>query len=527
MTAKHKRWGVLAAATLALGMMTIDVSAVRLALPSIQNELDISDVAQQWVVNAYVLTMGVFCIAGGRAGDRFGRRRVFEIGVAIFVSGSVLCGLSESSAMLIAARAAQGVGAAIMTATNLAMVTDAFTGESLGKAMGVLAGVGTIGVSVGSLFGGFLIQEAGWEWIFFINVPVALIVIALVRWSVPERRADRAPVIDLAGLAGLFVGITALTLAVMQAPVWGLASAVTLVLLGVSIVVLWAWMRVEGRVDDPLVDPGLLRGANLGANFVAFCVPFVLSGLNVLLSIYLQNVLEYSPFQAGLLMLPLAVTGAIGSLMVGWLLHELGERTVVTGGMLVAAAGVFAIGTAIGESNHYAAAIPGLLLFAFGSAVAVPSMSTALMAAAELGRRGMVSGVYNTARIIGGTLGLAVLGAVLAGLEMAKLNDDETHHAVSQVEGTHIHNALAGGTANGSLEGLSPEQADQVRGGVQSIFDASFATTLRLSAIVALAGAAVAYACIPRLRAEAARRAPAVAAAPTPVEPVQPTSLES
>jgi EmrB/QacA subfamily drug resistance transporter len=501
---KRKRWGVLASATLALGMMTIDVSAVRLALPSIQNELEISDVAQQWIVNAYVLTMGIFAIAGGRAGDRYGRRLVFTIGVVVFVSGSILCGLSDSSTMLIAARAGQGVGAAIMTSTNMAMVTDAFAGASLGKAMGVLGGVGTIGVSIGSLVGGLVIQLAGWEWIFFLNVPVAVVVVALVQWSVPKGRADSASGIDWTGLAGLFAGMTGLTLAVMQAPVWGLASVATLGLLGASILVIWAWLRAETRARDPLVDPELLRGATLGANFVAFCVPFVLTGLNVLLAIYLQNVLDYSPFQAGLLMLPLAITGMVGSLMVGWLLGRLGARKVVTAGMLVAALGVFLIGTAVEASNHYVAMVPGLLLFAFGGAVAVPSMSTALMASAEVLRRGMVSGVYNTARIIGGTLGLAVLGAMLAGFESSRLEADEAGGLLDRVDATHVHNLLAGGEAAGALAGLSAQQATAVQEGVRSVFDHAFADTLQLSAIVAIAGAAVAFRIIPRLRPPAA-----------------------
>jgi EmrB/QacA subfamily drug resistance transporter len=502
LTSSRKRWGVLAAATLALGMMTTDVSAVRIALPSIQNELDISDVAQQWVVNAYVLTMGVFAIAGGRAGDRLGRRAVFMAGVAIFVGGSVLCGLSNGSGMLIAARAFQGVGAAIMTSTNMAMVTDAFAGHSLGKAMGVLGGVGTIGVSLGSLFGGALIELAGWRSIFFINVPMAIAVIALVRWSVPERRVDHAPGIDVSGLVGLFAGITALTLGVMQAPVWGLTSAVTLSVLAGAIIIIGAWLRVEARSPDPLVDPRLLRGPVLGANFVAFCVPFMLTGLNVLLAIYLQNVLGYSPLQAGSLMLPMVITGTLGSLSVGWMLEKLGEQVMVTGGMLVAGLGAFLVGVGAG-ANEYSAMLPGLLLFSYGGAVSVPSMSTALMASADEAQRGMVSGVYNTARIIGGTLGLAVLGAVLATLESSKLDAEESSGLLSKIEGTHVHNLLSGGQANGAVEGLSQQQISEIEAGVRTIFDASFATTLKLSALIAVVGAVVAFRTVPGLRRRA------------------------
>ena len=198
-TSETRRWWVLAAATLALGMMTIDVSIVRVALPTIQQELDASDVSQQWIVNAYLLTMGTFAIVGGRAGDLLGRRRVFLAGVVIFISGSMLSGLAPSTGVLIAARALQGFGAAIMTPGNVAMVTDAFAGRSLGKPMGVLTGIGSIGVSIGALVGGLLITLGGWRLIFFINVPFSVLVFAIVVRYVPERRLEHPPGLDLPG----------------------------------------------------------------------------------------------------------------------------------------------------------------------------------------------------------------------------------------------------------------------------------------------------------------------------------------
>ena len=184
---------MLAAATLALGMMTIDVSVVRVALPTIQQELDASDVSQQWIVNAYLLTMGDLRDRRRSGGDLLGRRRVFLAGVVIFITGSMLSGLAPSTGVLIAARALQGLGAAIMTPGNVAMVTDAFAGRSLGKPMGVLTGIGSIGVSVGALVGGLLITNAGWRLIFFINVPISVLVFAIVVRYVPERRLEHPP----------------------------------------------------------------------------------------------------------------------------------------------------------------------------------------------------------------------------------------------------------------------------------------------------------------------------------------------
>jgi EmrB/QacA subfamily drug resistance transporter len=502
--ATRAQWAVLGAATLALTMMTVDVAIVRVALPTIQAELDTSDVAQQWIVNAYLLTMGTFAIVGGRAGDRFGRRRVFMIGVVIFIGCSVLCGISSSSGMLIAARAGQGIGAAIMTPGNIAMVTDAFSGAALGKAMGILVGIGSIGVSMGALVGGALIDSVGWESIFFINVPISLIVLLLVSISVKEHREREAPGLDIPGLVSLTIGMTALTVAVMQAPVWEISSDKTLAAFAIAAVALAVWFAIESRASDPLVDLAVIRGPMLGANVVAFCVPFVLSGLAVLLAIYLQNVLGYSALETGLLMLPMTVPGMLGSLSSGWLLAHLGARVVVSGGMLLTAVGAYAVGVGA-SADDYGALIPGLVVFSFFASVALPAMTTTLMGGVKADERGMVSGVYNTARLIGATLGLAVMGALLAAIEQQKLDDELAAHQIDRVEETHIHNILAGGSRQQELESLPDKEQAQVEADLTTVFDDAFSATIKLSSLVALFGALVAYSVVPRLRAPPTR----------------------
>ncbi len=494
---KHQ-WGVLAAAVLALGMMTIDVSIIRVALPTIQNELNLTDSAQQWIVNAYLLTMGTLAIAGGRAGDRIGRRGIFLVGVVVFIVCSVIGGLSDSGGMLIAARAGQGVGAAIMTPGNTAMVTDAFSGTSLAKAMGILVGVGTIGVSAGALLGGFLIEVASWRWIFFINVPVAMVLIGLVIAYVPESRAERPPGLDPAGLATLVIGMTALTLALVQAPVDSML--LTVAILVFAALVLAAWYFIEGRVKDPLVDPKVMHGPMVGGNFVAFCVPFVLSGLSVLLAIYLQNVLDYNPLQTGLLLLPLTIPGLFASLVSGPLTGWLGARVVVTGGMAMAAIGVFAVGLGA-EGATYDRLLPGLIVFALGSGVALPPMTATIMASAEEQERGMVSGVYNTARLIGATVGLAAMGSLLGSLEQGQIEHEQAKGNLTEVEAGHVRHLLAGGDSVEQFNELSKKEQDQTLSEMREIFDSSFATTLMLSSIVAAIGAITAFFVVPRLRA--------------------------
>jgi EmrB/QacA subfamily drug resistance transporter len=487
-------------------MMTIDVSIVRLALPDAQNDLDLSDAAQQWIVNAYLLTMGAFAIAGGRAGDRVGRRSAFLVGVVVFVGCSVLAGVAQSGAMLVAARAGQGVGAAIMTPGTTAMVTDAFSGASLARAMGILAGIGAFGTTAGSLLGGTLVELAGWRSVFFINVPVSLVVLYLVVKDAPERRLEDPPGSDWRGLTLLVVWMTALTLALVQLPAW--STEATLALLGTAAFSLVAWLFVESRADDPLVDLKVVRGPMLGANFVAFCCPFVLSGLAVLLAIYLQVVLGYSALETGFLMLPLTVPTLLGSLASGAIASRVGSRSRVTGGMLLAAAGCFATGLGAGSTDDYTMIAPGLIAFGLGSGLALPAMTAVIMASASERERGMVSGVYNTARMLGATIGLAAMGALLASLEQDNLTSEQKRGQLTTVEATHVHNLLAGGEAKGALDSLSPKEVAETERGMKRVFDAAFATTLELASIVALLGAAVAFYVVPRLRAPPATTPP-------------------
>ncbi len=417
MASERSRNLVLVAMILALGMLTIDVTVVRVALPTIQRELGVSSVEQQWVVNAYLLTVGVFVVAGGRAGDLFGRRRVFLVGLGLFTVCSALSGLAGSGGELIAARAGQGAGAAIMTPGTFSIVTDAFDGPGLGRAMGSLTGTAAAGLSIGPLLGGVLIAVAGWRWIFFINIPLGILAAIAVARHVPERRRLGAPRIDFAGLVTLGLGLTAVSVGLMQGEGWGWVSARTLgVLLGGVILLIGFW-RLERRVDAPLVDPRVLRRRELAAaNGVGFCAQFVSTGFTVLVAIYLQDELHYSPLATGALLLPMTIPLLIASPLSGRLLERAGARLLTTAGMALVAAGVawVAIGATGGK---LAGLLPGFVLFGCGFAAVLTTLTTAVMAAAGELDRGMVSGIYNTARNVGASLGVAVTSSVLFTLE--------------------------------------------------------------------------------------------------------------
>jgi EmrB/QacA subfamily drug resistance transporter len=453
----RRPWLVLAAMTTALGMLTIDTTVVRVALPTIQRELGTSALAQQWVVNAYLLTLAVFVIAGGRAGDLFGRRRVFLVGLVVFTACSALAGSADGSALLLVARAGQGIGAAIMLPGTLSIVTDAFAGPRLGRAIAVISTVAAAGVSVGPLLGGVLTEFAGWRWIFFVNLPVGIAAFVLTLLVVPEWKKDEAPPLDLRGLALLGAALTALTLGLMQAQDWGWTSPGFAGLLVGAVVAFGLFVARERRSRAPLVDLELLRGSSLVANTVGATAQFAITGLTVLAAIYLQTVLRFSPFDAGLRMLPLTVPALFGSPLTGRLLERISGRTLATAGMVLMAGGMLASGIGADLSDRYVALVPGFLLFGVGFSVVFTVMTTLVMASAKTADRGMASGVYNTARNLGAALGVAVMGGLLAAESGA---------------------------------------------GTRSDVDGAFALTLEVSAAVLALGALLGWLWLPRGRAE-------------------------
>lgn len=487
---------------LAMGMLTIDATIVRVALPSIQRELDLTDVAQQWIINAYLLTLGVFVVAGGRLGDLLGRRRVFLLGLGLFTACSVLSGLAPSGGLLIAARAGQGLGAAIMMPGCTAIVTDAYAGPHLGRAMGIMAGTAAAGLSIGPLLGGVILEVASWRWIFFVNVPIAILATALTVRAVPDVRRPDAPPIDYPGLVTLGVSLTALTLGVMQAQTWGWASPATLGLLALGAAGFAVFVAVEARAPMPLIDVALLRRrAMAAANFTGFSAQFVVTGLVVLLAIYLQNVLAYSPLATGALLLPLTLPVLAMAPIAGRLADRVAPRTLVGSGMTVLAAGTLAIGLAV-RSDAYLPMLPGLVAVGGGFAVCLTSMTTAIMAAARGADRGMVSGVYTTARDIGASLGVAVMGSLLSTLEAARLADDR----LDRVDDERVHALLAG--AETALRGVSAAQAEAARRLADEAFAAALSTTIMLTAVVTAAGAAAAWMFLSRERPTAAPASP-------------------
>ena len=394
-------------------VVVLDATIVAVALPEIQRDLGFSQAGLQWVISAYTLVFGGFLLLAGRAADLWGRRRMFMVGLVVFTGASLACGLAASPTALVLGRIAQGLGAAIVAPSALSSLTTLFPeGDGRGRALGVWTAAAAGGGATGWLLGGLLAGSVGWEWVFFINLPVGLAGAALAPVLVSESRDQSAPPrLDVAGAVSVTAGLTLLVYGITRVEEAGLASPVTLSSLASSVVLLALFVVVEGRVRYPLVPLGVFRSrALLRANLVALVLTAATTPPMLLCTLYVQQVLGFPPAQAGLVFPPfnLAVIG--GSLLGPRLVARLGPRTTMVCGLIAIAAGS---ATLLGVSPHGGGyllyLIPAFVLMGTGLGCASVASTASGTAAADGGLQGLASGLLNSAAQIGTVLGLAIL----------------------------------------------------------------------------------------------------------------------
>ncbi|MDP1847125.1 MAG: MFS transporter [Solirubrobacteraceae bacterium] len=413
-TDDNRRWWTLAAMCFALFMVMLDNTVVNVALPSIQDDLHTSIAGLQWTVNAYTLAFGVLLVTGGRLGDIFGRRRIFLTGVVIFAASSLFIGFSQTSAWLIAGRAAQGVGAALMMPATLSIITNVFPPQERGRAIGTWAGVSALALAIGPVLGGVLVEHVSWQSIFFINLPVAVGAIAVTLFATHESRDETVlPTVDYAGVAAFTIGMTGLTLALVEAGDWGWTSARVLGLFALAAVALSVFAVVERRVRVPMVDFSFFASRTfLGANIVAFIVSFAMLGMFFFLTLYMQNILRYSPLEAGIRFLPSTLMVILVAPIAGRQTDRVGPRPLIVAGLsLVAISLVWQ--SFLTPTSGFGFLLPGFVLMGIGIALTMSPMSTAAMNAVDQSKAGVASGILSMNRMVGGTLGVAVLGAFI------------------------------------------------------------------------------------------------------------------
>ena len=419
----RRHWWVLVGTCMGLFLLMLDSTVVALALPTIEKELHASRDNVQWVLNGYLLVISVLVVTAARLGDIYGRRLIFLIGMAVFAAGSVLAAVADDDAVLVLARVVQGAGGAAMLSLSLAIVSHAFPVEQQGRALGVWAAVSALALAIGPLVGGALI-DLDWRLIFWINLPISAVGIAITWWAARESRDETAPPkLDLPGLATFTPGLLAVIFALVRSDDWGWGSAKTLGLLAAGVLLLCAFYAIEHRVDSPIVDFGLFRnGPYLGASAAAFALVGAYWVVIFFQPQYLQQILGHGPVAAGLLVLPITAPMVFISPFCGGLIDRFGPRGLMTFGMVCGAVGL-ALLTQIDASSSYGALLPGYLLFGISLGLVYAPMSTAAMLAMPRAKAGIAAGVLAMIRVTAGAVALAVVSAVFQGVENSQLDE--------------------------------------------------------------------------------------------------------
>jgi EmrB/QacA subfamily drug resistance transporter len=409
------RWQALALVCVAFFMTVLDVSIVNVALPSITRSLHFSTTSLQWILTAYAITFGGFLLLGGRAGDLLGRRLMFMSGLALFAAASLTCGLATSPAMLITARAVEGLGAAIISPATLAIITTTFKeGAERNKALGIWGAMGGAGAAAGVLFGGLLTRYAGWEWIFFVNVPVGALVLAATPFRVRESRAAiETRHFDFIGAAASTCGVALLVYAVSRAPAVGWSSAQTVGILIGSVAVLAFFVAWETREKAPLMPLSVFRIRSVSsANAVAILLGATVFGNFFLLTLYVQDVLHFSALRTGLTFLATAGTTVVVAGIAQAATTRLGARPVLTAGMTLLVGGMIWYAQIPVHGVFVSDLLGGYLLVGVGLALAFVSVSIAALSGVGPKVAGLASGLINTSQQVGGAIGVAVTSSV-------------------------------------------------------------------------------------------------------------------
>jgi EmrB/QacA subfamily drug resistance transporter len=410
-----RRWKALALLCAAFFMVILDSAIVVVALPSIDGDLGFSAGDLQWVLSAYLLSFGGLLLLGGRAADLLGRRRVFMVGTALFALASLACGLAGSETALIAARVVQGVAAAIMTPTALSILTTTFTeGPERNKALGVWAMIGGVGATSAWLIGGPITDGLGWEWIFFINVPVALGVVALSPVLLQESRSRGGRrQFDVAGAVTITAALVALVYAVVEAPEAGWADGQTLGLLGLSAALIVLFAVIEARSAAPLAPLRTFRSrALVGGNLVLFALGMLAFGMPFILTQYAQQVLQWSPVEFGAGSVVMPVGAAIGSATAQAIAIKRGLRPIVAVSMVSLALGCLLLTQVSVDGSYLGDVFLGLLIFGPGLGAAYVAGSIASLAGVPESEAGLASGLNNSSFQIGGAVGVAILSTI-------------------------------------------------------------------------------------------------------------------
>jgi EmrB/QacA subfamily drug resistance transporter len=457
LTSEKRRWWTLGAVALGLFMIMLDNTVVNVALPSIQRDLGIGLSELEWIVTGYALSFAALLLTGGKLADLLGRRLVFVVGLGIFTLSSLFCGLAETGDALIAWRIVQGVGAALMNPATLSIISATFPPHQRGMAIGIWAGVSALALAIGPLIGGLLTEHIDWSWIFFVNIPVGVLAIGASFLLIDESKdTSDEKRLDLPGLVSSGIGLFALTYGLIEANTYGWTSAriVGAFVVAAVAVAAFVWLELHQRL--PMVDLSLFRnGTFAGANAVMLLVALAMFGVFFFVSLYMQNILGFSAVQTGAAFLPMTILIMLTAPIAGKLSDRVGSRWLMTAGMVLVAIQLLYYST-LGVHEGFFDLLPGLLIGGVGMATVMAPTTAAVMGSVPVEASGVGSAILNSMRQVGGALGIAVMGAIMA----ARIGDERTPEA----------------------------------------FVDGFSTTLLVSGLIALAGAVIAAATVRKVR---------------------------
>jgi EmrB/QacA subfamily drug resistance transporter len=486
----ERKWWTLVLSSIATFMLLLDITVVNVALPDIQRELNASLSSLQWVVDAYSLMLAAFLLTAGSLGDRLGRRRVFSLGFGIFTLASFLCGISGDPTLLNLARGLQGIGGAAMFATSLALIGQEFHGRDRATAFGVWGATVGGAVAIGPLVGGLITEHFGWEWIFFVNIPIGAVAIVLTELRLANVAAQDPQRIDLPGLVTFSGGLFLLIFGLIRGNPEGWGSVTIVASLAGSAALLLAFLVIEARSDHPMLDLGLFRKpAFNGVSAVAFGLSAGMFAMFLYLTIYMQGVLDYSPLETGLHFLPLTVLSFVASPISGKLSHRVPIRVLVGLGLGLVGIGLVLM-RGLEPDSGISALLPGFVVAGIGIGITNPGIGQAAIAVVPAAKSGMGSGINTTFRQVGIATGVASLGAVFQSQVDSKLSTLLPNAPPGLAE------AVASGGSRAAAEAAPPGQRPEIVHAAKVAFVSGFNDILLIGAIVAFLGAALGFALV-------------------------------
>ncbi len=434
---------ILVAVALGTYMTYLDNNVVNVAIPSIQRSLHLSEAGIEWVVSAYILFFAGLLLAGGRFADVFGRRRVFLAGLATFTFASLMVGLAGSADLLIGARALQGIGAALLTPTTLAILSTTFPEpDQQARAIGIWGAVGALALAVGPVIGGTFAQHLSWHWIFFINVPIGVLTLALGLWVIPSDVPDSGRRLDLPGVALSALSLFGLTYGLIQGTRDGWGSLPILGALSVALISAGLFVSIEQRVSDPMIDLSLFSSRSFRAGTVAVMLwAFGLFGIYFFTAIYLQDVVGFSATVAGLAFVPMALLMAVGATVSDRVSARLGSNRVIGFAMVLMGAGIASV-SMFGSHVGFLALMPGLAVIGIGGGLTIP-LTSVVVGEMPAERAGVASAIFNASREVAGLLGITVIGVILTARQNALVKAGHPA-AASFLSGYHLGLVVAG-----------------------------------------------------------------------------------